>query len=40
MGLWPWGLGGMLTPKFFKTIKNEGFLKTWLRGFQYLYISK
>ena len=32
MGLYTWTLSNMLTPKFWKLIKRDGFLWTYLRG--------
>mmetsp|Transcript_26628 Transcript_26628/g.23596 ORF Transcript_26628/g.23596 Transcript_26628/m.23596 type:complete len:190 (+) Transcript_26628:49-618(+) len=34
MGLWPWTINQMLGPKFFKHVKKEGLLRTYIRGHQ------
>jgi len=32
MGLWAWTIEQMLSPKFWKSIKKEGFVYTYIRG--------
>lgn len=32
MGLWPWGFGNMLGPKFIKLVKKDGFIRTYQRA--------
>jgi len=32
MGLWPWTINQLLTVKFWKSVKKDGFLRTYVRG--------